>query len=129
MPIFLGPQGLNNRGSPCRLYVEVRFSQRAVMAPGHQAQSTGGWCFCRPHVMQMTSCAGGRGLADEASDQLGELLGLVLRGESVSVVDPLQARVRQELGELVRVLPRKEPVLTRPGDQHGAVELAESLGR
>src|SRR4051794_36208476 len=65
----------------------------------------------------------------ELLDEAREPLGLVLGHEGPAVGDLLDARVREELGQPPRVLDREEAVLGRPGDQHGAIEAGQALGR
>src|SRR4051794_12251215 len=71
----------------------------------------------------------GRGFTGERRDQLGQSLGLVLRDEGVGVLDPLEPRTVDRLGQPLRERDLEEPVLDRPGEHGGPVEGAQLLRR
>src|SRR2546425_12431992 len=68
-------------------------------------------------------------LAHELGDQLGQLLGLILRDERVRAVDRPQAGIRDELRETLAVRGREHLVLAGPGHERGPVERCKPLGR
>ena len=96
--------------------------------PGLRRQAGGGGDLARRadrHARSGRSTAdqptGGR-LPGKARDQLGEPLGLVLRDEGVGVLDPLERRAVDRLGEPLREGDLEEAVLHRPGEQRRPIE-------
>src|SRR5919201_6142675 len=70
----------------------------------------------------------GRLFVRERRDQPGGSLRLVDWNERVAVLDPLEASVRERLRQALGVAELEEAILGCPREQHGLVELAQSLG-
>src|SRR5436190_24350793 len=73
-------------------------------------------------------CTGRGGLTGEPLDQLRQALRLVLRDEGVGVLDLLQLRPADGLGQALGKGELEEAVLDGPGQHRRPVEVAQLLG-